>query len=187
MDNTIPREIIEKRIVLIRGAKVMLDFHLAELYDVETKAINRAVRRNAERFPTDFCFQISVEEWQSLRYHFGTSSRSQWGGRRYRPFVFTEQGVAMLSSVLKSKRAIRVNVEIMRAFVALREILASNAELARKLDGLEKRHDEQFRIVFEAIRRLMVPAEKPKRQIGFRIKEPRIVYTACDEQSAGVR
>jgi hypothetical protein len=179
-------EIIEKRIFLVRGRKVIFDFHLAELYEVETKAVKRAVRRNPERFPVDFCFEISHEEWKNLRYHFGTSSHPQWGGRRVRPYVFTEQGVAMLSSVLKSRRAVRVNVEIMRAFVALREMLASHAEIAGKLDELEKRYDAQFKIVFEAIRRLILPKEKPKREIGFRIKEARVTYSVHRELSVGV-
>ncbi len=152
----------------------MLDFHLAELYGVETKALKRAVRRNSDRFPGDFCIELSGEEVENLKYHFGTSS---WGGRRYPPYAFTEQGVAMLSSVLSSKRAVQVNVEIMRAFVRLREILSTHKDLARKLEELEKKYDEQFRVVFEVIRQLMTPPEPPpKRRIGFGVEEPKTVY-----------
>jgi phage regulator Rha-like protein len=166
-------EVVEKKILLIRGQKVMLDFHLAELYGAETKALKRAVKRNRDRFPEDFCFELSTAEIKNLRYHFGTSS---WGGRRYTPFAFTEQGVAMLSSVLNSKRAVQVNIEIMRAFVKLREILSTHKDLARKLEELEKKYDERFRVVFEAIRELMRPPEKPRKQIGFRVGERRVEY-----------
>ena len=168
-------EHIEQWIFLIRGKKVMLDFHLAELYGVETKALKRAVRRNQERFPEDFCFELTGEELENLRYQFGTSS---WGGQRYVPYVFTEQGVAMLSSVLRSKRAVQVNIDIMRAFVRLREILAAHKELAGKLDELEKKYDKQFAIVFDAIRQLMTTPEKPKKQIGFKVSEPKVQYKA---------
>jgi phage regulator Rha-like protein len=162
----IPVERIEKAILLIRRQKVMLDADLAELYGVETKMLVRAVKRNINRFPTDFMFQLSKEEFDNLRFHFGTSS--DWGGRRYPPYAFTEQGVAMLSSVLHSQRAIQVNIEIMRAFIRLRQMLASHVELARKLDALEKKYDAQFKQVFEAIRQLMVPPEPKRRPIGFR-------------------
>jgi phage regulator Rha-like protein len=160
-------ERIERSILLIRGHKVILDADLAALYGVETKQLIRAVKRNLPRFPDDFMFQLKEEEFENLRFHFGTSS--QWGGRRYAPYAFTEQGVAMLSSVLRSKRAIQVNIEIMRAFVRLRQILASNKELAKRLDELEKKYDAQFKIVFDAIRQLMAPPEQkpPKRRIGF--------------------
>ncbi len=170
---TVPVERITQSILLIRGQKVMLDADLAELYGVETKMLNRAVKRNQDRFPGDFMFQLTVEETLSLRYQSGTSNlRSQngtssWGGRRYRPNVFTEQGVAMLSSVLRSKRAVLVNIEIMRTFVRLRQILASHTDLARKLAALEKKYDAQFRAVFDAIRELMKPPEPKKRPIGF--------------------
>ncbi|MEW6746654.1 MAG: ORF6N domain-containing protein [Planctomycetota bacterium] len=172
----IPTERIERRILLIRGHKVMLDADLAELYGVETKALNRAVKRNRDRFPADFCFQLSRHEADALRFQIGTSNmRSQSGtstgrgGRRYLPYAFTEQGVAMLSSVLRSKRAVLVNVAIIRTFVRLRELLASNAELARKLAALEKKYDAQFRVVFDAIRQLMAPPEPGDRErIGFR-------------------
>jgi phage regulator Rha-like protein len=162
----IPVDRIEKAILLIRGQKVMLDVDLAELYGVETKMLVRAVKRNINRFPTDFMFQLSKEEFDNLRFHFGTSS--YWGGRRYPPYAFTEQGVAMLSSVLRSQRAIQVSIEIMRAFIRLRQMLASHVELARKLDALEKKYDAQFKQVFEAIRQLMAPPEPKRRPIGFR-------------------
>jgi len=142
----------------------MLDADLAELYGVETKALIRAVKRNWDRFPEDFMFQLTEEEFENLRCQFGTS---RWGGRRYRPYVFTEQGVAMLSGVLNSKRAILVNIEIMRAFVRLRRILAGNLELARKIEALERKYDTQFKVVFDAIRKLMLPLASPKRRIGF--------------------
>ena len=161
----IPQERIEKSILLIREQKVMLDRDLAELYDVTTKVLIQAVKRNIERFPEDFMFQLTREEFDNLRSQFVTSS---WGGRRYPPYAFSEQGIAMLSGVLKSKRAIHVNIEIMRAFVKLREMLASNKDLARKLNTLERKHDTQFRVVFDAIRQLMASPEKPKRKIGFK-------------------
>jgi len=158
-------ECIERNIFLIRGQKVMLDVHLAELYRIETKTLKRAVRRNQERFPKDFMFELTGQEYAALRYHFGTLKRGEH--TKYSPYAFTEQGVAMLSSVLHSSRAVRVNIEIMTAFVKLREILATYKDLARKLQELEKKYDEQFRSVFEAIRQLMVIEEKPKRRIGF--------------------
>ena len=164
-------------VLAIRGQRVMLDADLAKLYAVETKALVRAMKRNIDRFPPDFMFQLTAAEFADLRSQVGTSNlRSQsgtssWGGRRYRPYAFTEQGVAMLSSVLKSKRAVRVNVEIMRAFVRLRYVLAANAEFGRRLDGLEAkvgRHDEQFVAVIRAIRELMEPPpEPPRKRIGF--------------------
>jgi hypothetical protein len=192
----IPAPRIEEQIFLIRGQKVILDLHLAELYGVEPRTLNQAVKRNIGRFPEDFMFQLSKEETALLmRSHvvtafpktsqIATSSRksesplrSQFviskgarGGRRYRPFAFTEQGVAMLSSVLHSPRAVQVNIEIMRAFVRLRQWLASHAELAARLEELEKRYDRKFKIVFEAIRQLMAPSKPvryPKhREIGF--------------------
>jgi hypothetical protein len=164
---SIPPERIEKSILFIRGEKVLLDADLAELYGVETKVLTRAVRRNLDRFPADFMFRLSGEEFQDLRRHFGTSS--QWGGRRYPPYAFTEQGVAMLSSVLHSSRAVRVNVEIMRTFVRLRRMIASHVELSRKLAALEQKYDAQFRVVFDAIRELMEPPEPAvkRRRIGF--------------------
>ena len=172
----IPVERIERSILLIRDHKVILDADLAALYGVETKQLVRAVKRNLPRFPEDFMFQLNEEESENLRFHFGTSSR--WGGRRYLPYAFTEQGVAMLSSVLRSKRAIQVNIEIMRAFVRLRQILASNKELARKLDELERKYDAQFKTVFDAIRQLMAPPEPetPKKRIGFLVEELKVPY-----------
>jgi len=158
-------ERITKTILFLRGEKVLLDEDLAILYGVETKLLVRAVKRNLDRFPDDFMFQLTGEEWNGLRCQFGTSR--SWGGRRYAPYAFTEQGVAMLSSVLHSERAVKVNIEIMRAFVRLREILASNHELARKLDTLEQNHDAQFKVVFEAIRQLMSSPIREKRAIGF--------------------
>ncbi len=160
-------EKIEKAIYFIRGEKVMLDRDLAHLYEVATKTLNRAVKRNLQRFPLDFMFQLTEEEAEILRYQIGTSSLRH-GGRRYLPYVFTEQGVAMLSSVLNSERAITVNIEIMRAFVKLRQLLASNTELARRLDDLESKYDKQFKIVFDAIRQLMAKPVSDRKEIGFR-------------------
>lgn len=156
---------LEQAIIRIRGLNVILDADLATLYGVETKALIRAVKRNRARFPSDFLLELSQDEAADLRYQFGTSS---WGGRRHLPFAFTEQGVAMLSSVLRSPRAIAVNIEIMRAFVQLRRMLDSNADLARKLAELERTYDGQFKVVFEAIRQLMTPPATSQRQIGFR-------------------
>lgn len=169
---------IEAKILLIRGQKVMLDANLAELYEVETKVLNQAVKRNIERFPDDFMFQLTEDEFANLRLQFGTSSlKSQIvtsnklpsrGGRRSIPYAFTEQGVSMLSSVLRSSRAIQVNIAIMRAFVQLRQMLSTNAELSRKLVEMEKNYDTKFKAVFEAIHQLMNPADsKKKRPIGF--------------------
>jgi len=164
MSSLIPVERVEQKILLIRGEKVLLDNDLAELYGVETKAMNRAVKRNKDRFPDDFAFQLNEQEYEALRCHFGTSKGK--GGRRYLPYVFTEQGIAMLSSVLKSKRAALVNVAIMRTFVQLRKMIASNKELVQKLAQLEKKYDHQFKMVFDAIRELMAPPPvPPKRRI----------------------
>ncbi len=168
MKALIPVELIEKKILLIRGEKVMLDADLAELYQVETFNLNKAVKRNIDRFPQDFMFQLTKQEADSLRFQIGMSKTEGRGGRRYLPYVFTEHGVAMLSTVLNSERAVKVNIEIMRAFVRLRQMLASNAELARKLDALEKKYDAQFKVVFDAIRQLMTPPVTRKRKIGFR-------------------
>ena len=172
----VPVERIEQAIVLIRGQKVMLDRDLAELYGVTTKAFKQAVKRNIDRFPADFMFILSHQEFTDLRSQFVTSSSSQWGGTRYKPMAFTEQGVAMLSSVLRSKRAVQVNIEIMRAFVRLRQMLAAHKDLSRKLAALEKKYDEQFKIVFEAIRELMTPPEKETKRIGFEVKDRRAPY-----------
>lgn len=162
----IPAERIERAILLVRGEKIMLDADLARLYGVETRVLVQAVKRNVDRFPRDFMFQLTKDEFDDLRSQTVTSS--QWGGRRYPPYAFTEQGVAMLSSVLRSKRAVQANVEIMRAFVRLRRMLASHEDLARKLAALEGKYDARFKAVFEAIRQLMAPPAEPKRKrIGF--------------------
>jgi phage regulator Rha-like protein len=148
----IPYGLIENRIFVIRGHKVMLDFHLAELYGVEAKTLKRAVRRNIDRIPHDIMFELTNEEYDDLRRQFGTS---RWGGRRYSPYSFTELGVAMLSSVLHGRRAVHVNIQIMRAFVKLREILSTHKEPAVKLKQLEikdEKHDEEMQVIFEAIR-----------------------------------
>lgn len=156
---------IESRIFLMRGQRVMLDADLAELYEVETRRLNEQVRRNSDRFPEDFMFQLTDEEFANLKSQFATSS---WGGRRKLPFVFTEHGAIMAASVLNSPRAVEASVQVVRAFVRLRQMLASNAELSRKLVALEKKYDIKFRAVFEAIRELMTPSDpKKKRPIGF--------------------
>ena len=169
-------EVIERRILLVRGQKVMLITHLAELYDVETRVLNQAVKRNISRFPEDFMFQLNRAEADQLVSQIVIPHKKYFGGSL--PYAFTEQGVAMLSSVLNSERAIRVNIEIMRAFVRLRRLLASHADLARKLDALEKKYDAQFKIVFDAIRQLMAPPEPElsKKRIGFLVEEPRVPY-----------
>jgi hypothetical protein len=172
----LPLEVIERRILLVRGHKVMLDSHLAELYEVSTGNLNKAVARNRDRFPSDFMFQLTKGETESLRFQFGSSNlRSQIGiskpgrgGRRYLPYVFTEQGVAMLSTVLKSERAIAVNIAIMRAFVRLRQLLATHKELAERLTAIEKKYDHRFKVVFDILRQLMEPPPgPPKPPIGF--------------------
>ena len=165
-DSLIPVERIEKRIFFLRGDKVMLSTDLAELYEVEPRVLVQAVKRNRDRFPEDFMFQLTKEEFERLKSQIVISS---WGGlRRATPYAFTEQGVAMLSSVLRSKRAVRVNIEIMRAFVRLRQMLATHADLARQIEALEKKYDAQFKVVFDAIRQLMKPPPIKRRQIGFR-------------------
>jgi hypothetical protein len=155
---------IRSLIFELRGEKVMFDFDLAELYGIETKYLKRAVRRNPDRFPADFMFELTKEEFENLRSQIGTSS---WGGTRYPPMAFTEQGVAMLSSVLNSERAVKVNVAIMRTFVALRKMIASHADLVRKIEAMEKKYDGQFAMVVKAIKELMAPPEKQTKQIGF--------------------
>jgi len=166
---------IERKIRLVRGHKVMLDSDLAELYGVQTKVLVQAVKRNAKRFPLDFMFQLKNQDAVGLRSQFVTS-KSGRGGRRYQPYAFTEQGVAMLSSVLNSERAIEVNIQIMRTFVNLREMIASHKDLAWKLDELEKKYDGRFQSVFEVIRQLMAMEEKPKRKIGFEVRESQAAY-----------
>lgn len=156
---------IEQSILILRGHKVLLDSTLAALYGVQTKVLVQAVKRNQSRFPADFMFKLDNQEVANLRSQIVTSNR---GGRRYLPFAFTEQGVAMLSSVLRSRQAIAINIEIMRAFVRLRQMLQSNAELAKKLDELETKYDAQFKIVFQAIRELMTPSTASRKRIGFR-------------------
>lgn len=175
MSEIVPATRIENAIRMVRGQKVMLDFDLAALYGVTTRHLNRAVRRNADRFPSDFMYELDAEEVARLMYQIGTSKPGR-GGRRKPVLAFTQEGVAMLSSVLRSPRAVKVNIEIMRAFVRLRALLAAHADLARKLDELEKRYDKQFRAVFDAIRELMAPPEPPPKQIGFHVREKGAKY-----------
>jgi hypothetical protein len=199
----VPAEQIALRIRHFRGEKVLLDFDLATLYDVAVKVLNQAVKRNQERFPKDFMFQLNDEEARLLRSQlsalenrqpvenegnernwsqFVTSSR-KYRGSKYRPYAFTEQGIAMLSSVLNSKRAVKVNIAIMRAFVKLRWVLETNRELARKFSELERRvdkHDEEIGAILEAIRQLMAPPEKPRREIGFHVRENAPRYRATN-------
>ncbi len=161
----VPADVIERRIYFLRNQKVMLSTDLARLYGVEPRVLVQAVKRNSDRFPKDFMFQLTAAEFKALKSQIVTSS---WGGlRRATPYAFTEQGVAMLSSVLNSKRAVQVNIAVMRTFVRLRDILSTNKDLAQKLEEMEKRYDGQFRVVFEAIRRLMEPPPSSKRPIGF--------------------
>jgi uncharacterized protein YjcR len=167
--NILPRERIERSIILLRGHKVMLDRDLAELYGVEVKQLKRQVKRNQDRFPADFMFELSREEYNALRSQLGTFKRGEHS--KYLPYAFTEQGVSMLSSVLRSTRAVQVNIEIMRAFVRLRELMATHKDLVRRLNEMEKKYDSQFRVVFDAIRELMRPPESKKRKIGFLVKE----------------
>lgn len=159
---------IERSVVLLRGQRVLLDETLAELYGVPVKALNQAVKRNIGRFPDDFMFQLTGVEGANLRSQTVTSKTAGHGGRRSEPYAFTEQGVAMLSSVLRSEQAVRVNIEIMRAFVRMRRVMQEHAELAKKLSQLERKYDGQFRLVFDAIRDLMTPPAKPKARIGFK-------------------
>jgi hypothetical protein len=168
-DAVIPLETVAKKIIWVRGLKVMLDRDLAALYGVETKNLNKAVTRNLARFPDDFMFRLTKDEFNDLRFHFGTS---RWGGTRKPPRVFTEQGVAMLSSVLRSKRAIQVNIAIMRTFVKLREMLSTRSKLAKGLEKLEKKsieHDKKIQEIYLTIVKLMESSPpKPKQQIGFK-------------------
>jgi len=174
---TIPIERIEQTIFVVRGERVILDAELAKLYGVTAKRLNEQVRRNRERFPEDFMFQLTKEEFAELKSEIDASNlRSQiatarsHGGRRYLPHAFTEHGAIMAANVLNSERAVRASVEVVRTFVRLRQMLASNAELARKLEELEKKYDRQFKVVFDAIRQLMTPPEPPQKQIGFHAK-----------------
>jgi len=164
MAEVMPVERITTKIHLIRNIKVMLDRDLAELYEVETRTLKQAVRRNIKRFPKDFMFELTYQELRNLRSQFVMSS---WGGVRRAPMAFTEQGVAMLSSVLKSDRAIQVNIQIMRAFTQLRQMLSTHKDLQRKIEEMESKYDERFRIVFEAIKQLIDTENEPKRKIGF--------------------
>jgi hypothetical protein len=166
-----PAEAIERHILLIRGHKVMLDVDLAQLYGVTTSALNQAVKRNRGRFPEDFMFALNRSEFENWRSHFVISNPNAKMSLRRRPYAFTEQGVATLSSVLRSERAVMVNVAIIRTFVRLRHLLSTHKDLARKLAALERKYDARFRVVFEAIKGLMEPTERPVRQIGFRAPE----------------
>ena len=168
----IPIERIEQAIYFIRGEKVMLDRDLARLYGVTTSVLKRAVRRNIDRFPEDLMFVLSATEFHDWRCQFGTSKADRQG-LRHPPMAFTEHGILMLSSVLNSKRAIQVNIEIMRAFVRLRRMVADNTELSRRIDQLESRYDRQFKVIFDAIRRIMAPDPSKQKQIGFRPTLPK--------------
>lgn len=174
----VPPGMVERRIHTIRNQRVLLDSDLADLYHVETSNLNKAVKRNLARFPEDFMFQLNREEWNSLLFQFGIANDRR-GGRRTPPYVFTEQGIAMLSSVLNSDRAVQVNIVIMRPFVKLREIVGAHKELAQKIDDLQQKyeqHDEELKAVFDAIRQLVQPASRPpKKKIGF--------HTEADPQS----
>lgn len=168
----VPAERIEGSILFIRGEKVILDTDLAQLYQVSVSVLNQAVSRNLDRFPDDFMFRLSKEEWEALKSQIVISKEGR-GGRRWPPRAFTEQGVAMLSTVLHSKRAVQVNIEIMRTFVRLRQMLASNEELARKLAALERKYDKRFKVVFDTLRELMTPPEPKRRPIGFQPNKPK--------------
>lgn len=164
----IVEEKIINKIYLIRGMKVMLDFELSELYETETKQLKRQVRRNIERFPNDFMFELTTKEFADLRSQFGTSS---WGGSRYTPMAFTEQGVAMLSSVLNSSTAIKVNIQIIRVFTKMKEMLLTNKDILLKLEQLENKvsgHDENIQMIFEALKQLLNPPQEPRKRIGFK-------------------
>ena len=197
----IPDESVERSILLIRGQKVILDRTLAKLYGVSTSVLNQAVRRNPERFPSDFMFQLTMEETRELdsmvlRSQIVTLKKPRGKHTKYRPYVFTEHGILMLSSVLRSDRAIQANIQIMRTFVRLREMLASNAELTRRLDELEGTYDRRFKVVFAAIKQLMEPTAQERKPIGFRARavkksteqshEPEAFFkiTICDLKKA---
>jgi len=175
MTTALPVEKIASKIYLIRKQKVMIDRDLASLYEVDTAQLKRAVKRNIERFPKDFMFELSKEELVEWRCQFGTSNADKMG-LRYAPMAFTEQGVAMLSSVLNSKRAIQVNIQSMRTFTRLRQMLSTHEELKKKIENMEKKYDENFKIVFEAIKQLLETEEKPKKRIGFTVKERQAKY-----------
>ena len=173
MTTSLTIERIANKTFFIRDKKVMIDRDLAELYGVETKVLKQAVRRNIKRFPNDFMFELTRDEFENLRSQIVTSS---WGGARYSPMAFTEQGVAMLSTVLKSDRAIQVNIQIMRAFTQLRQMLSTHKDLKRKIESMEKKYDQQFQVVFEAIKQLLTEEGKPKKKIGFTAKEKQKAY-----------
>ena len=164
----ISSDLIVGRIYVIRGKQVMFDFDLAQLYGVETKYLKRQVRRNIERFPDDFMFELDQDEFKNLKSQIGTSS---WGGTRYAPMAFTEPGVAMLSSVLRSETAIQVNIQIIRTFINLRHLLVNYEEIWRKIEAMERKYDKQFSQVFKVLKQLLIEEEKPRRQIGFKSPE----------------
>ena len=178
MTAIVSREAIESKIYLIRGQKVMLDRDLAELYEVSTKVLVQAVKRNVNRFPRDFMFRLENQDVAGLRSQIVTLNQGRGKHRKYLPYAFTEQGVAMLSSVLNSDRAVEVNIQIIRVFVQLREMIASHKDLAKRLNELEKKYDAQFQIVFDAIRELIVPPDEDRRKIGFLAKESPAQYAA---------
>jgi hypothetical protein len=165
--SAISASVLESKILEGRGVPVMIDEHLAELYGVTVSALIQAMKRNKERFPDDFVFQLSAEEWNSLRSQNVIANREGRGGRRTPPYAFTEHGILMLSSVLRSPRAVAVNIEIMRTFVRLRHLLATHEQLGRKLASMERRYDERFRVVFDTLRKLTETPTKPRRRIGF--------------------
>ena len=173
MNDLIPIENITGLIYLIRGQRVMLDRDIAELYGVETKRLKEQVKRNIERFPEDFMFELSTREYGNLRSHFATSS---WGGTRYIPMAFTEHGILMISSVLKNDKAVQVNIQIMRAFMKMRQMIFDNAELRKQIDELKADTDGKFRIVFETLDQLLIIENKPKKKIGFMAKEKQAEY-----------
>lgn len=174
MPNLIPVEIIEQRIFLLRHEKVMIDRDLADLYQVPTKVMNQAVRRNKDRFPEGFMFQLTKDERNEVVTNCDHLVDLKFSP--HMPYAFTEQGVAMLSSILRSKRAIQVNIQIMKTFVQLRKMYSENKELARKLENMEKKYDSQFKVVFDALRKLISPPDPPKRPIGFRVGEGKTPY-----------
>ncbi len=172
VDNTslIPKERIINKIYWLRGQRVMFDVDLAELYEITTGNLNKAVKRNVERFPNDFMFQLSKLEYENLKFHVGRAS--VWGGTRALPYAFTEQGVAMLSSVLRSKRAVAMNIHIVRVFTRMREMLLTHKELREKIDKMEQKYDKNFRVVFDALKRMIaMKEEEPPREIGFRMRK----------------
>ena len=187
MDAIVPIEVIERKIYLIRGQKIILDNDLADLYGVSIRVLNQAVKRNLNRFPEDFMFQLTKEEDESLRSQIVTLKRGRGKHRKYLPYAFTEQGVAMLSGVLSSDRAVHVNIAIMRAFVKLREMISLNKELAHKLMQLERKiekHDTEIKFIFEAIRQLMAAPEPKEKKIGFRVRERKARYRTSSHGTA---